>query len=240
MLATIGKAFDHKGAVAVKTVRPPADNLSDEVVVLWTDKRIISPEQRRKAWALIGEIAAWAGYLSASDKDMVNTDMKREFLITRYKNLSQSVLEAFGKSPFSLSDVDMSTARMYITFLVDFCIEHGVPTKEPLQELADDVQAYVYHCAVNKVCAVCRRHAGIHHVDAVGMGRNRDDIVHVGMEALPLCWGVNGHHQELHQIGNKAFLAKYHLVPIVIDEKIAKLYKLGKGVPNHEQDHDHR
>ena len=239
MLATIGKAFDHKGAVAVKTVRPPADNLSDEVVVLWTDKRIISPEQRRKAWALIGEIAAWAGYLSASDKDMVNTDMKREFLITRYKNLSQSVLEAFGKSPFSLSDVDMSTARMYITFLVDFCIEHGVPTKEPLQELADDVQAYVYHCAVNKVCAVCRRHAGIHHVDAVGMGRNRDDIVHIGMEALPLCWGVNGHQQELHQIGNKEFLAKYHLVPIVIDEKIAKLYKLGKGVP-HEQDHDHR
>ena len=234
MLATIGKAFDHKGAVAVKTVRPPADNLSDEVVVLWTDKRIISPEQRRKAWALIGEIAAAYGYIAQGDKTLINQNLKGEFLRARIDKLQAEAIRAF-----SLSDVDMTTARMYIDYLIEFVVVNGIPTKEPLQELADDVQAYVYHCAVNKVCAVCRRHAGIHHVDAVGMGRNRDDIVHVGMEALPLCWGVNGHHQELHQIGNKAFLAKYHLIPIVIDEKIAKLYKLGKGVP-HEQDHDHR
>lgn len=227
MLATIGKAFDHKGAVAVKTVRPPADNLSDEVVVLWTDKRIISPEQRRKAWALIGEIAAAYGYIAQGDKTLINQNLKGEFLRARIDKLQAEAIRAF-----SLSDVDMTTARMYIDYLIEFVVVNGIPTKEPLQELADDVQAYVYHCAVNKVCAVCRRHAGIHHVDAVGMGRNRDDIVHIGMEALPLCWGVNGHHQELHQIGNKAFLAKYHLVPIVIDEKIAKLYKLGKEAKN--------
>ena len=239
MLATTGKAYDHRGGVVIQTTRPPAENLSDQVTVIWQDARTISPEQRRKAWALIGEIAAWAGYMTAADKDAINANMKINFLVQRAEQLTTAAIEKIGSSRFSLSDVDMTTARLYITFLIDFCIENGVPTKEPLWELADDIEAYVYHCAVNQVCAVCRRHAGLHHVDAVGMGRDRQEIVHVGMRALPLCWGVEGHHQEAHQIGNARFLEKYHLTPIVIDEKIAKIYKL-KGAKNHEQTHNHR
>ena len=223
MIITTGTAYEHRGGIAVKTVRPPAENLSDDVTIVWHDRRQISPEQRRKAWALIGEISAWAGYMTQADKDAVNTDMKREFLLTRAEKLSEAVLETFGKRPFSLSDVDMTTARMYITFLVDFCIEHGVPTSQPLWEMADDVEAYVYQCSINQVCAVCRRHAGVHHVDKVGMGRDRDAIDHIGLLHLPLCWGVNGHHQEIEHIGDRAFLEKYHLVPIPIDEKIAKI-----------------
>lgn len=227
MISTVGKAYDYKGGVAVQTTRPPADNLSDSVTVLWQDCRTISPDQRRKAWALIGEIAAFGGYLGAGDREQLNQDMKRQFLIERVDDLTAEVIQRF-----SLSDVDMTTARMYITFLVDFCIEHGVPTRQPLWDLSDDIEAYVYHCSVNQVCAVCRRHAGVHHVDSVGMGRNREEICHVGMLHLPLCWGVGGHHQELHEIGDKAFLEKYHLVPIPIDDRIAKIYKLKGG--NHE------
>ena len=227
MIATIGKAYDYKGGVAIKSVRPPADNLSDEVTIIWQDARLISPEQRRKAWALIGEIAAWAGYMTAADKDMVNTNMKIDFLVQRAQRLTTAAIEQIGASQFSLSDVDMTTARLYITFLIDFCIENGVPSKQPLWELADDIEAYVYHCATHQACAVCRKHAGLHHVDAVGMGRDRDEIVHVGMMAIPLCWGVGGHHQEAHQLGNERFFEKYHLEPITIDEKIAKIYKLG-------------
>ena len=224
MLTTIGKAYDHKGAIAVKTVRPPAPNLSDEVTVIWHDDRLISPEQRRKAWALIGEIAAAYGYLAPGDKSTINQNLKGEFLRARIDKLQAEAIRAF-----SLSDVDMTTARMYIDYLIEFVVVNGIPTKEPLQELADDVQSYVYHCAMNKVCCVCRKHAGIHHVDAVGMGRNRDTINHLGMQALPLCWGANGHRQEAHQLGNGAFRAKYHLGPITIDEKIVKLYKLGSA-----------
>ena len=226
MIATNGKAYDYKGGVAIKSVRPPADNLSDEVTIIWQDARLISPEQRRKAWALIGEIAAWAGYMTAADKDMVNTNMKIDFLVQRAQRLTTAAIEQIGASQFSLSDVDMTTARLYITFLIDFCIENGVPSKQPLWELADDIEAYVYHCATHQACAVCRKHAGLHHVDAVGMGRDRDEIVHVGMRAIPLCWGVGGHHQEAHQLGNERFFEKYHLEPITIDEKIAKIYKL--------------
>lgn len=224
MMTTVGKAYDYKGAVAVKTVRPPAPNLSDDVTIVWQDSRTISPEQRRKAWALIGEIAAFAGYVGAGDKEQLNADMKRQFLI---KHVDELTAEAIKR--FSLSDIDMTTARLYITFLVDFCIEHGVPTKLPLWEMADDIEQYVYKCSVLKLCAVCRKHAGIHHVDTVGMGRNRDTIDHIGMMHLPLCWGVGGHHQEVEQIGNRAFLEKYHLVPIPIDERIAKIHKLKTG-----------
>lgn len=224
MMTTTGRAYDYKGGVAVKTTRPPAANLSDDVTIVWQDARTISPEQRRKAWALIGEIAAFAGYVGAGDREQLNADMKRQFLI---KHVDELTAEAIKR--FSLSDIDMTTARLYITFLVDFCIEHSVPTKLPLWEMADDIEQYVYKCSVLKLCAVCRKHAGIHHVDTVGMGRNRDTIDHVGMLHLPLCWGVGGHHQEVEQIGNKAFMEKYHLTPIPIDERIAKIHKLKTG-----------
>ena len=220
MITTSGKAYDHKGGIAVKTSRPPVDNLSDEVMVLWRDKREISPEQRRKSWALIGEISAAYGYLSAADRTQLNGDMKRKFLIERMDELTADAIRRF-----SLSDVDMTTARLYIDFLVEFVVEHGIPTKEPLALLAEDIEAYVYACTMNKVCAVCRKKGELHHVDRVGMGRNRDDICHVGMEALPLC---REHHMEAHQHGDERLMEKYHLVPLTIDEKIATHYKLGK------------
>ena len=221
MISTIGKAYDHKGGMVLQTTRPPEPHLSESVAVLWHDSRQISPEQRRKAWALIGEIAAFGGYIGAGDREQLNQDMKRKFLIERVDDLTAEAIQRF-----SLSDVDMTTARLYITFLIDFCIEHGVPSKQPLWELADDIEAYVYHCSVNQVCAVCRKHAGIHHVQTVGMGRDRTEINHLGMLHLPLCWGVGGHHQEVEQIGNARFFEKYHLVPVPIDERIAKIYKL--------------
>lgn len=220
MITTTGKAYDHRGGIAVKTSRPPVDNLSDSVTVLWHDARKISPEQRRKSWALIGEISAAYGYLSADDKKQLNGDMKRKFLLERMDELTAEAIRRF-----SLADVDMSTARLYIDFLVDFIIEHEIPTREPLVELAEDVLAYVYACCMNNKCAVCRKKAELHHIDRVGMGRNRNDICHIGMEALPLC---REHHMEAHQHGDAALMDKYHLEAITIDERIAKHYKLGK------------
>lgn len=220
MIATVGRAYDHKGGVAVKTTRPPADNLSNEVTVLWNDARSISPEQRRKAWALIGEISAAYGYLSAGDKKQLNGDMKRKFLLERMDELTAEAIKRF-----SLSDCDMTTARLYIDFLVAFCVEHSLPTHEPLVQYAEDINAYVYGCIMHHVCAVCRRPGELHHIDRVGMGRNRDEICHIGMECLPLC---RGHHMEAHQHGDAALLEKYHLETVTIDEKIARLYRLGR------------
>lgn len=218
MIATQGTAYEYKGGMAIKTTRPPAENLSDQVVVLWPDSRTISPEQKRKAWALIGEVAAAYGYLSSEDRKQLNADMKRKFLIERMDELTSEAMKRF-----SLCDCDRTTARKYIGFLIDFVIEHDIPTKEMTAELCEDIEAYVYQCVMHKRCCICRKPADLHHVDRVGMGRNRDDIVHVGMEAITLC---RDHHREVHNYGDAKLLERYHLVPITITDEIAKKLNL--------------
>lgn len=190
-----------------------------EAEVFLRDGRRITPEQRRKAWALIGEVAAWAGY-RASEKSALNAEMKRDFLLKRVDDLTAKAI-----GTFSLSDVDETTASMYITYLVDFVLENNVPTRQPITELCEDIQAAVYAAAIHKRCIVCGQNAELHHVDRVGMGGDRHDMCHIGMRALPLC---RVHHNEAHQHGDAVLMDKYHLETIEIDRAIAKLYKLQK------------
>jgi hypothetical protein len=208
---TYGRAYDYKGGVAVKTTRPPLDNLSDEVMVIWQDNRHITPEQRRKAWALMTEIAAFQG----QDKEDTYAEQLSAFTLKHLETLQDGL--------FHLSTATVTTARAFITMLVEIIIEYGIPTKEPLYGLCDDLTRYTYACLMNKKCAICGRKTELHHVDAVGMGRDRREISHIGMRALPLC---REHHEEAHRIGNQRFLELYHLEPIAIDERIAKKYNL--------------
>lgn len=208
---TPGRAWDTSKGVVVQTTRPDIPNLSDDVTVLWHDSRHISDEQRRKAWALMTEIAIFQG----QSKEDTYAEQKTAFTLKHLDILQDGL--------FRLSNATVSTARAFITMLVEIIIEYGIPTKEPLYGLCDDIPRYVYACALNKKCAVCGKKTELHHVTAVGMGRNRREIDHIGMQALPLC---RDHHDEAHRIGNMAFLERYHLVPIEIDQKIAKKYGL--------------
>ena len=208
---TQGKAVYTEMGVAVFTTRPDLPNLSDDVRVLWSDSRSISPDQRRKAWALMGEIAAYQG----QSKEETYAEQKSAFTLKH--------LEILQDGLFRLSTATVSQARAYITMLIDIVIENGIPTKEPLAALCEDISKYVYSCLVNKKCAVCGKKAELHHVDAVGMGFDRTQINHIGKRCLPLC---REHHNEWHKIGGAAFESKYHLIPIKIDERIAKAYRL--------------
>ena len=190
-----------------------------DAVVFLQDGRRITPEQRRKAWVLIGKIAAWAGY-KASEKSSLNAELKRDFLLKRVDDLTAKAIGAF-----SLSDVDVTTASMYISYLVDFVMVNNVPTHQPITELCEDIQAAVYAAAIHKRCIVCGQKAELHHVDRVGMGGDRHNMCHIGLRALPLC---RAHHGEAHQHGDTALMEKYHLEAVRIDEAIAKVYKLGK------------
>lgn len=208
---TYGRAWETSKGVVIQTTRPPLENLSDDVMVIWQDNRHITPEQRRKAWALMTEIAAFQG----QDKEDTYAEQRSAFTLKHLETLQDGL--------FHLSTATVTTARAYITMLVEIIIEYGIPTKEPLYGLCDDIERYVYACLMNKKCAVCGKKTELHHVQAVGMGRNRREIDHIGMQALPLC---REHHEEAHRIGNPAFLERYHLVPIPIDERIAKKYNL--------------
>lgn len=210
-IMTTGRAMESPQGVVVYTTRPPVDNLSNEVLVYWQDSRARTPEQIRKAWALMGEIAEYQG----QGKDDVYREQSTAFSLKHFEILQGEL--------FHLSTATVSTARAFINLLVEIILEYGIPTKEPLYGLCDDIERYVYACLMNKKCAVCGRKTELHHVTKIGMGRNRREIDHIGMLALPLC---RDHHDEAHRIGETAFQEKYHLVPIKIDQKIAKKYGL--------------
>ena len=216
MIETIGKAYEQRGIVYVKTSRPAVDNLSDDVRVIWQDRRSISPEQQRKAWAILGEICVWAGYHS-SEKEDVNAHLKQRFLLQQ--------VEEYRRQAFSLSDCTMTRAREYIDFLIEFCLMNAVPTRFSLAEYAEDIRKYVYACLMHKKCAICGQPADLHHVDAIGMGYNRNTKPQLGNRVLPLC---RTHHTEFHTIGLSMFMERYHLEPVELDRRIAKVYGLTK------------
>lgn len=208
----------------IVTVKAKVDNVSTllsrkckNVQLEFVDDRRLSPQQRKMVWALIGEIADWQGQnKSQTMKDMVNEAMKLDFLVEE--------LDEDPEKMFSLSDAPISVVCAYQKFLINFVLENDIPTKMPLINYADDIQAYVYSCTLNKRCVCCGQYADLHHVDRVGMGRSRDDIIHLGMEALPLC---RIHHTEAHTMSDKEFFERYHIDSgVVIDKKICDIYGL--------------
>ncbi len=185
-----------------------------DVTVLLHDGRMITPDQRRKAYALLGEISAYTGDTAQSTKDT----LKMLFI--------SKVLEETADSFFSLGNCDVTTAREFISFLIDFIIQHYIPTAFPLIDYCDDIERYVYSHLMRKSCAVCGvEKAQLHHCDAVGMGRNRDKINHIGMHVLPLC---AEHHAIAHQRGRTWLTDENHLVPLPLTVEIGKVYGLTK------------
>lgn len=136
----------------------------NEVQVGLPDGRRISPEQRRKAYALMGEIAEAVGY----EKDEIKDVMKHDFVSNHLQQLEKEL--------FSLSDCDVTTAKEYISYLIDFILRNDIPTHVPLIKLADDIDRYVYACLMRKKCCICGQKADFHHVDAVGMGNDRNEV----------------------------------------------------------------
>ena len=180
------------------------------------DSRKITNEQRKMAYALIGEIADWVG----EEPEVVKKQMKLTFKVRKYREMLDEL---------SLSDCEQSTASEFIRFLVEIVLEYGVPTHRPLTELCEDIEHAIYACLLQKKCIICGRKAELHHVDQVGTGNNRNEVEHIGRRCLPLC---RDHHDEYHRIGATAFADKYHVVyTVCIDAKIANAYRLpmGKG-----------
>jgi len=170
-----------------------------ECEIILTDGRSISPAQRRKAYATINDIADYNGDIP----EVVKEHMKWLFCMEN------------GIDDFSLADCDMTVAREFISYVLEFAVLWGVPLGESALERTDDIGRYLYFCLEHRKCAICGKKADLHHVDHVGMGRDRTQIIHVGMEAEALC---REHHEECHSIGQNAFNEKYHIYGIQLDE----------------------
>lgn len=181
------------------------------------DSRPISDKQRRTCWALIGAIAEWQGQSRrATAKDMINEARKIDFLINELGENAERL--------FSLSNAPMSLVAAYQRYLIHFIVENDIPTKFSLLDMVEDINDYVYSCLINKKCVICGQYADLHHIDRIGMGQDRTDICHEGMEALPLC---RLHHEEAHSMADTDFFTRYHLEGgIKLDKTLCRIYKL--------------
>lgn len=182
-----------------------------DVDVRVIDKRHISDQQRKFIFALCNEIS----YYTGDDKEYIR------LLLQQYNaNLRGIEVE-------SLSSCSMTYANRLIDTIIDYCIENEIPISGEI--IKDNqyrfTQSQVYMMCLKRICVVCGARADIHHIDKIGMGVNRNKTSHIGKKALPLC---RKHHTEIHTVGEKDFLEKYHLEPIVIDEKMEYFIKRGK------------
>ena len=200
-------------------IRAPYDNFATlsrrqykTVDIQLNDSRRLSDKQRKACYALIAAIADYTG----DDRTSVKEFMKISFWTSELYQTADTM--------FSLSNAPMSVVASFQKFLVKFIIQHDIPTKRPMLDFVDDIEDYIYACLANKKCCVCGAHADLHHVDRVGMGRDRTDIIHEGLKVLPLC---RLHHSEAHTMPDTEFIERYHLSDgIPADRTICKIYGL--------------
>lgn len=171
------------------------------------DGRRISADQRKKIYATMRDISNYTGHMPDEIKALAKYDF----------------IAKTGCDYFSLSNCNMTTANEFLTFLIDFCLENDIPTKDNLLGRSPDVARYLYACLVHKRCCITGQKAELHHIDAVGLGRKRKEIVHHGMAVLPLC---REKHIECHQIGGKTFCEKHHVFGIKLDADLCRIWKV--------------
>jgi hypothetical protein len=200
-----------------------------EVFVEAPDPRKISPAQRNKIFALINDIGE---HISTIKKKKEYEQMERElgllYVVNKMDNeairrqLTLNYCRLNNMIHFSLSNTDMTTAREFIDWLVEMCIEFDIPCNDTLLNRCEDVDRYMYLCIAKRKCCICGSlRCDIHHCQGsvVGMGNDRKDIHNLGRKCLPLC---RKHHSECEQIGQTAFNEKYHVYGIRLDEYLCK------------------
>lgn len=157
----------------------------------------ITEEQRKKIYALFKDVADFTGDSPEAMK----------------YNLKYLFRQAYEYPDFSLSDCEKGMASEFITYIIAWCLAQSVSLSQKPLEIVDDVQAYLYVCIQYKKCCICGKEAQVHHVDAIGMGRNRrthDDSQHKKIALCPTC------HGEAHQIGWDTFAEKWHVEGVVV------------------------
>ena len=159
----------------------------------------ITENQRKKIYATIRDIANYYGDSVDSMKEI----MKSQFL------------QESQWDDFSLSNCSSELASEFINFLINFSFENGVPMSEHPLKRTDDIERYLAACLRHRICCVCGQPGEVHHVEAIGMGRDRRYVDDSDSRKICLC---REHHAEAHNLGVNEFEDKYHVYGVIWDE----------------------
>ena len=202
LYADVVKAEDRGSRTALLIcTRQPIGNVirrqgTEGLEIYIEDGRMISPAQRRKAYATLRDISEYTGYTVEAAKDL----MKVEYMI-----------QSGDDEYISLSNCTMTQAREYINTLMDFSLKNGIILTEQGLMRTDDIDRYLIQCIRYRRCCICGRPADIHHVDAIGMGRDRKNYDDSENEIMALC---REHHIQYHTIGRERFTKMYKVYGI--------------------------
>ena len=168
--------------------------------IRFDDGRIISIEQRKKAYATIRDIADYTGYLPEEQKEW----------------LKYLYIQKTGDDYISLSDCSMDQAREFINVILEYAIESGIQLSEQAINRTDDIGKYLYFCIKHKKCSICGQDGEIHHEDAIGMGNDRKTLDDSNYKKICLC---RKHHTIAHQMGVERFTKMYKVYGIIVKEE---------------------
>lgn len=104
--------------------------------------KTISKKQRKFCYAMLNDIAEWAGMRLEESKRI----MKDKFL--------EDYVGDFDLEDFSLKDAPMELINDFQDFLIDFILSYDVPTKQDIKG-SISTDKYMYMCIKNRKCCVC-------------------------------------------------------------------------------------
>lgn len=188
-----------------------------EVELRFIDPRRFSAEQRMFIYALIGDIFNATGQPS---------DFMKEYFKIKFEGVTGRTISLSNNSKNTMSD-----ATLFANIILEFIFENDIPFKKGYEILPFNQSYFFYLCIAHRMCCSCGKlHAHIHHVDAVGMGNNRNKIDNRNRRFMALCGEC---HQLIHEEGYKEFTEKRQLYAIKLDEMTLK--RLGLNVIEDEE-----
>lgn len=110
------------------------------------DGRSITPAQRRKAYATLGDISNYTGYTVEAAKEIMKVE---------------NMLRLGQDKVISLSDCTITEAREYINTLMEYSLKEGLILTESGLKRTDDIDAYLIQCIRYKRCCICGKTAEI-------------------------------------------------------------------------------
>ena len=184
-------------------------NISECLIKLQSPS-LITEEQRKKAWVLIGDIAEGTNRIGRF-KDAVHKEMKQMFCEQNYI------------TRFSLSNCSREKATKYIEFLISYILKHDIPSEAAQESYDDTTEKFLYARFMSDKCMICDNDCSRYiSVDDVIEKDVSPNTLSKGDKIYCLC---DKHADYLLKKGKRIFEQVYILEPLVVGENMINKIK---------------